>query len=154
LNFPCGDNSHTTYIVIEATDNAAASIKVDSFYGGKALNIGTVAEAYLYGSLKISGCSTEPSGTSSSFADFPVGSGCTYTATGNVSAPSTMLNGFTVNNFPPGEMVIEATGAIGTGASTGCATVISDGTHTSIDTTYRYSTTSPVGHMKISLPQG
>ena len=46
LSFPCGaSTTDDPSIHIEATDNAAASIEVDSVYLGKALNIGSAAQA-------------------------------------------------------------------------------------------------------------
>lgn len=38
--FPCGDNSSSTYIVIESTSASAAAIKVAEMYGGAPVNIG------------------------------------------------------------------------------------------------------------------
>jgi hypothetical protein len=115
---------------IDITDNlgSAGTLNVDECYVGEARNIGTVAQSYLIGGVVITGCAWNT--TSTSMANFPTTTGCTYIPFGAASAPSTMLPALKFASMPAGDYEIVWDGAIGpTTASKQANLQTSDGTN-------------------------
>lgn len=107
LNTPCTATSLTVGFTTTAVPGA--TLRVDNLYYGLATNIGTVSQASLYGTLVFGTCGLW-STTSTTYVDL-VSSGCTYTATGGISAPTTANRpGFTASNLPPGNYMVVASG--------------------------------------------
>jgi hypothetical protein len=132
LAFPC-PSSGGLRLELESAGNAAA-LSIDDIYIGENFRVGTVAQAELVGTIKISGCSGAWSSTSGSYGDYSVNTGCTYVTTGKISNPSTMLPGFNLSGAP-GRYWIVATGLVGytgTALST-CAYRMTDGTDNSLE---------------------
>lgn len=133
MAFPCPATGAQLRIEFEAAGNAA-QLLIDDVYIGENFRVGTVAQAELVGTIKIDGCSSFWSTTSGSYGDFSVNTGCSYTTTGKISNPSTMLPGFNLSGAP-GNYMIVATGLpayLSTAAST-CGYRMTDGTDTSIE---------------------
>ena len=131
LNVPCGDlSSATTIKLYNDTGNSGTSaLKIDHVYYGAATNIGSVAQASMYGSVVMSGCTGGSlSTTSSSFADL-ASSGCSYSAELNASSPSGNVLGATFTNLPPGQYEIEAEGSFFNTGSEACSFRFYDGTN-------------------------
>jgi len=111
--------------------NVSSNMSFDSCYLGLATNIGSVSQATFYGSVKLSGCGSW-STTSTSYVDV-AGSGCIYTATGGLAAPTTANRpGFTAANLPPGNYLVIASGVslrnAGGGGGNGSQMQLFDGT--------------------------
>jgi hypothetical protein len=79
---------------------------------GTARNIGTVAQAYLVGQVKITGCASNWTTNSTSLAAFSAQTGCVYTASGQASAPGTMIPGITFASLPPGNYALKYEGLV------------------------------------------
>lgn len=88
-----------------ASQSNSAIAYVDDCYLGDALNLINVSQAQFIGDVKVTGCSTAWSTTSATMTDFGTKTGCTYATTGNLSAPSTNLPGFTLKNAKPGTYI-------------------------------------------------
>lgn len=108
-------------------------IFVDDCYLGLAdgFNLGQISQAQHYGSISITNCTGTTQWTTGGYSDQSSGgTACTYTATGNLSQPSsTSVMGFRTA-FPPGEYLI----VMGQSSSLSSGGVvlgsrISDGTH-------------------------
>jgi len=102
---------------IKAVSNAAISL--DDFNVGASNNIGDVAQPYLLGTVKVTGCAAFWDNTSASFANFPVQTSCVYTTTGSLLAPTTMIPGFRIPNLQPGHLSVVYEGVISTGSASG-----------------------------------
>ena len=89
------------------------SISIDDCYIGKARNIGTVSQAQLIGTVKVTGCAGVWSTTSTTFASFGTQTGCSYSVTGQALAPSTNIPAIRFASLPPGEYKLEYEGLIG-----------------------------------------
>lgn len=133
--FPCpnttGGNATNIRIRLYANANEPLMV-VDEGYIGVARNIGTAAQSYLKGTLKMTGC-TDWSRSNTSFGSFTATSGCSYTATGDVLSPATVIPGFRIQNAGPGRYLIIARGAFNKTVSTTNADAFlrfSDGTNT------------------------
>lgn len=120
VNFPCGDLSNAPSLRIAQTAGSTSqAINWANAYLGAARNIGTVAQAQLMGTLKVTGCSGNWDTTSASYASGTTRTGCTYTATGQASSPSTMIAAFKFASLPPGEYMIQYEGAVGLSTGSG-----------------------------------
>lgn len=92
--------------------NSVVAYYKDCYFGvADGFNILKINQATLYGTIKVTGCSGTHSTTSTSFASLGTKTGCTYTATGNASAPSTNVLGIKFASLPPGEYKLEAEGS-------------------------------------------
>jgi hypothetical protein len=116
--FPCGSSpTDVPSIVIESTDATPGTFQVDNFYLGAARNIGTVAQAYDFGSLTYpleSTCTWENSSVSfTTPAAFSAVTACaTPVVTGKVTAPSTKIPAFVIPaGSPSGTYNIYVTGS-------------------------------------------
>ena len=134
INFPCGDLSANSHLVIESTSSSAAAIKVDTVYTGLATNLGAVAQAQLYGAVVwpgVASCAWS-STSNASFANFAVDSDCTLPSgsglIANASAPATKIPGISFTSMPPGRYWFTAQGRFKpTTASQSCSWRFSDG---------------------------
>jgi len=147
LIFPCGSGTAPD-VTIESTGNGAA-IKVDDFYSGMPVNIGTVAQAQLLGTLSYattSGCNWSTSSTS--FTNFTADSDCpTPIVTGQITAPGTKVPGFSIASLAPGSLMIvpQATLYKTTTTDSVCSFRLSDGTNTTTATNIYTGTAAPFG---------
>lgn len=114
---------------------------IDESYMSNARNVGSVAQAQLVGTVKITGCSTAFSGTSATFSNFSTVTGCSYATTGVIEAPSSNLPAVRLRNQPAGRYVFQYTGAVSAGSSSGCSFRFTDGTNTTIEENYVDSST-------------
>ena len=105
-------SSGTAAIRISSVSSNESEIYVDDCKLSLADNIGTVAQAYLVGTATVTGCSTNWSVTSTTFAAFGAQTGCSYAVTGNAKPPSTNIPGFKFDSLPAGDYVIEYEGQI------------------------------------------
>lgn len=138
LIFPCGAGTAPD-VTIESTGNGAA-IKVDDFYSGMPVNIGTVAQARFFGGMEqagASGCNyLENTSTSTTdFKDLGTGTGCSVWTidsggTGNISAFGTNDHRLIASNLPAGRYSIEYIGQVYTAATGLCNYRLNDGTNT------------------------
>lgn len=132
INFGCPSSGNLQLKFLASGDSAIGYW--DEVHLGSALNLTSVSQASLYGTLTMTNC-TAWTTTSGSFADPGVATGCTYVATGGASAPSTMLPAVTFTNLPPGNYMVIASGGTlrttGSGTSNGAYLRITDGTTTS-----------------------
>jgi hypothetical protein len=95
------------------------AIKIDDCIISSADNIGSVAQASLYGTLKYAPTANcEWSSSSTSLAAFSADTDCaTPAVTGGVVAPSTKIPGFTMNNLGPGTYKVTAQFLAGRGGT-------------------------------------
>lgn len=86
------------------SDSAIAYI--DDCYLGLAdgLNISNVSQAEMYGRIVVSGCTAGPAWVRSNtaYGSFGTSANCSYSASGNASAPSTNLPAIKFASLPPG----------------------------------------------------
>lgn len=137
LIFPCGAGTAPD-VTIESTGNGAA-IKVDDFYSGMPVNIGTVAQAKFLGSVKyagVTGCTWSRTGAgSNSFGNFAADTDCnTPTVIGSgVQTPGTKIPAVVIPNAPAGEYLFIATGAFSKAGASDDNVIyrFSDGTNSS-----------------------
>lgn len=147
LIFPCGSGTAPD-VTIESTGNGAA-IKVDDFYSGMPINIGTVAQAQLLGTLSYAttaGCNWSTSSTS--FTSFTADGDCpTPIVTGQITAPGTKVPGFSIASLAPGSLMIvpQATLYKTTTTDSVCSFRLSDGTNTTTATNIYTGTATPFG---------
>ena len=108
LNFAAAASTGYKIRVVSASN--AAEIDWDDCYLGDAANLNQVSQATLWGTITwASTANCAWSTTSGTFVTLSADADCPDpTATGNLTAPSTKVPGFTTN-FPPGHYVIEAT---------------------------------------------
>lgn len=127
---PCG--TPRSVRLTQTTAGTSPAVNIGKITYGKTSNIGSVSQATFYGSVKLSGCGTW-STTSTSYVDV-AGSGCIYTATGGLAAPTTANRpGFTAANLPPGNYLVIASGVAlrnaGGGGGNGTFAQLFDGTN-------------------------
>lgn len=115
---------------------SSALIAMDQMFLGQSV-INQVSQATLYGSISVvnPSCSGNFGVASPTFATLQNGvTGCTYTVTGNASAPSTVIPAIKFANLPPGNYVIDVTGNYYEPTSSKVATyAIFDGTNYSVE---------------------
>lgn len=137
LPFPCGSGTAPD-VTIESTGDGAA-IKVDDFYSGMPINVGTVAQAQFLGSVKyagVTGCVWSRTGVgSNSFGNFSADTDCnTPTVIGSgVQTPGTKIPAVVIPNAPAGEYLFIATGAFSKSGASDDNVIyrFSDGTNSS-----------------------
>ena len=131
VTFPC-PTSGTIALRLVSVASDEPLIALDEAYLGLARNVGTVAQAVFKGSVSMTGC-TDWTRSNGTFDNFTATSGCTYSATGDVLAPSTVIPGFRLQNVAPGRYLVIARGFFGKNISTTNADAsfrFSDGTTT------------------------
>lgn len=147
LPFPCGSGTAPD-VTIESTGDGAA-IKVDDFYSGMPINVGTVAQAKLLGTLSYAttaDCNWYTSSTS--FTSFTADGDCpTPIVTGQITAPGTKVPGFSIASLAPGSLMIvpQATLYKTTTTDSVCSFRLSDGTNTTTATNIYTGTATPFG---------
>jgi hypothetical protein len=132
INFIMPSSGTVTARITSVASNEP-SISIDDCYIGKARNVGTVAQAVLVGGVVVTGCSGDVWGSSAtSFTNFSAVSGCTYSAFGEASAPSTNVPGFKFSSLPPGEYMLQYEGFFAINSASGSssgAVRFTDGTN-------------------------
>ncbi len=126
VNFPCPSGGQAKWVITSVASNEP-KIAWDNTRGGRATNVGTVAQAVFKGSVLMTGC-TDWTRSNGTFGNFAATSGCTYTVDGDVLAPSTVIPGFRLQNVAPGRYLIIARGFFGKNIST-----------TNADASFRFS---------------
>lgn len=113
------------------------SIYVDDCYIGDAINLNSVSQATIYGTMTQAGSTsclyTQNTSTgSNNWVALSTAGSCasSWTATGGVTAPAATDYKPTMNNMPPGEYEVTVVGLIGVTASQFCNFRINDGTST------------------------
>ena len=128
VEFPCASAaSNQARVCLRSVASNEPAIQFDSAYAGYARNVGTVAQALYKGSIIMTGC-TDWTRSNGTFGNFTATSGCTYTVTGDVLAPSTFIPGFRLQNVAPGRYFIVGRGYFGKSVST-----------TNVDVSFRFS---------------
>jgi len=133
LNFLFPANTESIRLCVVSQTNEPG-IKLDGAYLGSSTNVGTVAQARFYGSLKYArtaGCKWTATGTGtpanpSADTDCP-----SPTVTGGVTAPSTKIPAVRLQNAPPGTYHFVARGRFGAESADRSTYRFSDGTNTS-----------------------
>lgn len=108
--FPCGVSTDAKTLVLETTSASAAAIRVADVYTGRATGVGSVAQSVHKGSIRITGC-VDWTRSNTAFGSFGTTTGCSYSVTGDVLAPLTMLPGFRLQSVGPGRYLIFARGS-------------------------------------------
>jgi hypothetical protein len=108
-------------IRIKITSVAAnePNIYIDDCYLGEATNVSSVSQAQLVGTVKVTGCASPWSTTSTTFASFATQAGCSYAVTGQALAPTTNIPAIRFANLAPGDYRIEYEGSLYTSATAG-----------------------------------
>jgi hypothetical protein len=134
LTFQPANVNSTNYrlmLHVATTSALAYQLKFDGFRVDAAPRPVTNSGPQLLGTLKITGCAW---GRSSSGV-FPVTTGCTYVATGSLSAPSTMIPGAVLTSLNAGNVQVFMNGIVenNTGSNdTRAAYALTDGANTSM----------------------
>lgn len=115
INFTCPTAG--TQIKLRVTSLSAGTIQVDDAYLGSNQNIVNLNQAKLIGSVTITGCTTNWGTTSTTFAEFPTQTGCSYSTNGLALAPSTNIPAIKFANLPAGDYRIEYEGALRQGSA-------------------------------------
>ena len=130
LIFPCGSVPYSSSaeipkVVFEALDDSTDDVDVIVTHLGEAVSVGSVAQAYDFGSLTYA-AQANCEWTNSTFStttpgSFGTDSDCTTrSATGNVKLPSTLLAAFVIPaESPSGTYYVDATGAFQCNRSSG-----------------------------------
>lgn len=105
-------SSGSIQVKFYGNDNADPILYIDDCELKLADNIGTVAQAQLVGTVKVTGCTAAWSTTSTTYANFATQTGCSYATTGQALAPSTNVPGIRFNALPPGDYRIEYEGTV------------------------------------------
>jgi hypothetical protein len=132
-NFPAPATGTSVGVKIKATSSSTGNVFVDDCYVGQARNIGTVQQAILLGTVKITGCASNWSTTSTSYTDYGTQSGCTYATTGSALAPSTNLPAIKFASIPAGQLRLEYEGQFGNTGGQVSFAQFSDGTNTALE---------------------
>lgn len=111
-------------------------IFIDDCFVGDAINVGSVAQAKLVGTISVSGCTSQWSTTSTTFASYATQTGCSYTVTGQALAPTTNIPAIRFDSLPAGDYRLEYEGTAGNNtANKNAFYQFFDGTNTSRETT-------------------
>ena len=122
-------------------------IVLDDVYLGRARNIGNIAQAVYVGEVVIGGaCSADSQTNSTTYTTLgAMGTGCTYTVTGNgLAAPTTAnIAGFNITGGPGVYRILSTAWEVRTaGAGQGAYFRLTDGTNFSKEEKYIFSSTS------------
>lgn len=129
VNYP-GPSSGSIGVSLFTTGSTTGTVVVDNSYVGKARNIGSVAQAVLVGTVKVTGCSSFWSTTSTTYVVPASQTSCVYTTTGSLLAPLTNVGGFRVPSLGAGDYRIEYEGTLATALGFASWLQFSDGTNT------------------------
>lgn len=158
INFPCGDLSTATTLVIESTSASAAAFSTAKVYAGLATNLGSVAQASFVGSLKYTGATNcNWSTNSTSYAAFAADTDCStavlVSGSGTPSAPGTKIPGVVFSNLGPGTYKVTANFAGYKGGTVDASVrfAINDGTTTGPGTNIYVNTTDGAYAMPTSV---
>jgi fibronectin-binding autotransporter adhesin len=94
-----------SYTAILLTGTTAASWNSPS-------GLGYVAQAQWVGSVTVTGCASNWSGTNTSFANFSTQSGCSYAISGALAAPASNVPGFIIPAGAPGRYEFRYVGLV------------------------------------------
>lgn len=127
LNVLCGDltNSTTVRISNASGNSGTSSINIANVNYGKATNIGTVAQAVLFGVVKITGCTAQwqKVAAGSTLTGYTAQTSCSYATEGKAVADttfgSTQLPAIKFSSMPVGDYRIEYEGTIGANGTSG-----------------------------------
>jgi hypothetical protein len=108
ITFPCPAVAATVRLRVSSL--LAGTIDADDGYIGGNKGIINSSQAQVLGTLRISGCASSFSTTSTTLASFGTNTTCVYSATGKVLAPTTQVAGFRVSFVPKGRLSIRAIG--------------------------------------------
>ena len=89
----------------------------DAFVGAVDLQA-TVETRKLLGTVTISGCSISQGNTSLTYATLGTSTGCSYSVTGSVLAPTTNVQGFRLSSVPVGNIEVIGFGSFGKSSTT------------------------------------
>lgn len=111
FSYPSTGNIQLRVISV-ASDEPA--VYIDDCYLGasEGFDATSFSQAELVGTVKVTSCASSWTKNTTSYASYSTASSCSYTATGNVTAPSTNLPAITVPNAGPGKYVIEYQGSV------------------------------------------
>lgn len=112
-----GPASGTSIGVAVVWTGSSGTVLVDQGYVGQATNLSQVSQAQLIGTVTVTGCTSYWNASNASFADYSVQTSCTYTTTGSLQAPATMLPGFIIPSIGPGYIEIQYNGLAYAGTS-------------------------------------
>lgn len=115
--FPCPASGTMQWRTLSVASNEPLIVP-DNVYLGLSTNLISIQQPTYVGSLRTTGCSGVWSNSTTVFSSFSTITGCTYTASGDVLAPSTMIPGFRIQNAGAGRYLIFARGAFGKNVST------------------------------------
>lgn len=132
-----GSSTTSIGVSLYAASAVSGTVSVSRGYVGPNRTLGTVAQAQLLGQVKITGCSSQWSTTSTSFAAFSAQTGCTYTVTPGTrcTAPGTNVPGLTCANIAPGNITLRYEGTWNNSTSSKNAYLqFTDGTNAALET--------------------
>jgi hypothetical protein len=125
LTFPCLDKDNAVEYRVAGVATGSGSLFFDDYYLGAARNIGTVAQAYDFGSLHYDddNCTWSTSSTSSTPPAFSAAGSCPApTVIGKLKAPSTRIPAFVIPaGSESGTFVVTATGGFQASRSSSAA---------------------------------
>ncbi|CAM6004923.1 unnamed protein product [Sphagnum balticum] len=136
ITWACNSStSATVQWVLKSNVASPSIIYFDNAHLGSNTNIGTVQQAQFIGDVIITGCASNWSTAATSISDYGTQTGCTYTTTGSLGAPSTNLPGFSLSGGA-GTYVVVYGGEAGNNSSTGGNVFFQlyDGTNSSLET--------------------
>lgn len=142
-------------VSLKSTSAVSGSVIVDDGYLGLNRGLMQVSQAKFVGSIKWSGCADVFAGASGSgavgnaFSNFTAQTGCTYTTTGDVLAPSTMIPGFKLSGDAGVYRLVFVGGIGATADSSGnvfAAVRFSDGTDSTQEVYYSTTKDANIDH--------
>jgi len=139
INFPCGDLTSNSHLVVESTSASAAAFKVDQVYTGLATNLSNVAQAQFVGSAYYATtASCTWSRTNAAMGAFATTAACPgptielNPGPGVIQTTDADLPRLTVTNIPSGQYrVVVSLSAYNNAAGATSNLSVSDGTTTS-----------------------
>lgn len=111
VNF-VGPSSGSIGASVSSTVSTTGTFNVDQCYLGKANNLTNVSQAQLVGQVKVTGCASQWSTSSTTFAAFSPLTGCSYQTFGQALAPSSNIPGFKFASLGAGDYTLVYQGAI------------------------------------------
>lgn len=157
-NFVGPSNGTSVGVRVKTTASTTGTVNVDDCYVGPATNLSQVSQAQWYGSLTLAGASgcnfSNNTSSETTFASLGAGSGCNaWSATGQMTAPSTNSMSIPLNNAAPGTYQFVIHGMLFHQLSSTnqvCNTRLSDGTLTSTSGTSFFAAANSIGYPDIS----
>lgn len=105
-------------ISIASTGSVSGTVYVDDAFVGAVDLKADISGVRKIGSIKFTGCAGNWSNGSTTLATMGVNTGCTYTTTGQVSAPTTMVAGFRILGRQAGSYKVDTYGRFGKNITT------------------------------------